>query len=684
MPPQLPQNKPAKSTLSSFLRRPPPAPPPSSELTSDPFVPLPPSSIRHSPAPAPRVLAVEIPLSILRPIAFRVFTKKHNLTLKSDALALLCQFVGRKCGADWRDSGAGEKLLDEIARRWKRAEAAGKILVDGGDSLKSVLKSFDVPTAANSPALSRTNSNLSAMELAGDIPSSMLMAGGTGDVEMSMPEEARDEIEDNVDPNDFLKIVDAFEMPKTVYNVSKKMFERGQKPSFFPPPSAKTALFRARYNTLYSRLQRNESFLAPTYSKSAPSGAPKSHYKLTPISALLGRAGQNFMLFGMLGHSPSGHLSLYDPTGEIALDMSLAQLLPHADANWVCPGMFMVLDGVYEEDGRFTVFTLLSPPPERREQSADVFGHVDFLGNGVSLDMSHLTHGGPQGRTMRRIEEALSHVRWVAVGELHLDVPRTLEALRHLFTRYSSDPPLVFILAGSFSSIPVTPGDAPSVRVYKENFDALASLLADFPSICAQSTLLFVPGDNDPWASTFSGGSASAWPRKGVPEVFLNRVKRVVSDVRCASNPCRLGYFTSEVVVCRDDVAGRFQRSAIRFSKARSAEEMDLDGHDTPPPVVDTDTKLVRKLVKTLLDQGTLSPFPLSKRPVLWDFAAHALALYPLPTALFLIEPNIHPFAVTYESCHVMNPGRFLVRHRASWVEYAPAERKGVVFEEGF
>jgi DNA polymerase epsilon subunit 2 len=223
MPP--PPQPPQKNSLTSFLRRAPVAPGPSSELTSDPFVPLPPSSSIRS--AAPRVLAVEIPISILRPIAFRVFTKKHNLTLKSDALALLCQFVGRKCGAEWRDTGAGEKLLDEVARRWKRTEAAGKILVDGGEALKTVLKSLDVPSAASSPALSRSNSNLAAMELGADIPSSMLMGGGTGgDVEMSMADEERDEIEDKVDPREFLKIVDAFEMPKTVYNPGKKMFER--------------------------------------------------------------------------------------------------------------------------------------------------------------------------------------------------------------------------------------------------------------------------------------------------------------------------------------------------------------------------------------------------------------------------------------------------------------------------
>ncbi|KAF8537935.1 DNA polymerase alpha/epsilon subunit B-domain-containing protein [Trichophaea hybrida] len=687
MPPPEPRSK-NKTSLTTFLRRAPNPPSSSSLLTSDPFEPLPRSStpIRASPAPPPCVLAVEIPPSTLRPIAFRVFTKKHNLTLKSDALTLLCQFVGRRCGAEWRDSGVGEKLLDEVARRWKRSEAAGKILVDGGDVLKGVLKGMDVPTggATDRSPLSRSNSSL-GLDMAGDIPSSMLM-GGREDVDM--PEAERDEIEEKVDPMEYFKIVDAFEQPKMVYNSSKKLFERGPKPSLFPPPTAKTALFRSRYNLVHSRLLRNDTFLAPTYSKSSNS-KPKSYHKLTPISALLGRAGQNFLLFGMLQHSPSGTLSLYDPTGEITLDTSLTQPLPDANANWFCPGMFTILDGVYEEDGRFTVYTALSPPPERREVSAEVYGHVDFLGNGVNLDMSTPSAGGQQGRVMRKVETALTHIRWVAVGEIALDTPRMLEALRHLFEHYSDNPPMLFILSGNFSSIPVAPGDDNAIRAYKENFDALASLLSEFPSICQDTTFLFVPGDNDPWASTFSGGSATCWPRRGVPEVFLNRVKRVAKHVKCTSSPCRLGYFTSEVVVCRDEIVGRIQRSAIRFSKPRDDEDMmDVDAgtgaeKEKETPEVDDDTKLARKLVKTLLDQGYLSPFPGNKRPVLWDFA-YTLGLYPLPSALLLIEPFAQPFTVTYEGCHVMNPGRFVVRRKARWVEYAPAERKGTVVEEAF
>jgi DNA polymerase epsilon subunit 2 len=90
--------------------------------SSDPFKPLPPSLLNIHPrqvSPA-TFIPVQIELSHFRPIAFRIFTKKHNLTLKSDALAILAEHVGRKCGSEWRV--LGEPLLDEIARAWARAE----------------------------------------------------------------------------------------------------------------------------------------------------------------------------------------------------------------------------------------------------------------------------------------------------------------------------------------------------------------------------------------------------------------------------------------------------------------------------------------------------------------------------------------------------------------------------------
>jgi DNA polymerase epsilon subunit 2 len=64
------------------------------------------------------------------------------------------------------------------------------------------------------------------------------------------------------------------------------------------------------------------------------------------------------------------------------------------------------------------------------------------------------------------------------------------------------------------------------------------------------------------------------------------------------------------------------------------------------------------QLVQTILDQVHLSPLPLTTQPTLWEYD-HALRLYPMPTALILAD-KYERYELTYEGCHVFNPGRFV------------------------
>lgn len=105
-------------------------------------------------------------------------------------------------------------------------------------------------------------------------------------------------------------------------------------------------------------------------------------------------------------------------------------------------------------------------------------------------------------------------------------------------------------------------------------------------------------------------------------------------------------------------------------------------------------------MVQTVLDQCHLSPLPLSVRPTLWDYD-HALRLYPMPTAVRSIfhtppttwlpadtPPHLHRhprqliladkyerYEMTYEGCHVFNPGRF-VGDAFEWSTYYPATQR--------
>lgn len=546
------------------------------------------------------------------------------------------------------------------------------------------------------------------------------------------------------------------------------------KPSLFPDPSHKTDLFRQRYHLVHQRILRNETFQAPTFSaaRSATlnrtgSLAVSGTNTITPIANLLGRSGSTHLLLGMITVSPTGTLALSDLTGTISLDLQHARPIPE-DGTYFAPGMIVLVDGSYEENygdptagststlggtggiggtigGKFIGFSVGHPPCERRSATlggADevekngvggpAFGWTDFLGVG-----SERATGSRMNRIASKLLTSDKAHNIVIASDLHLDNPSTLSALRTLLRTYTptttdAQPvyPLAIVLMGNFSSkasLAGVPG-AGSIE-YKEHFDALASVLSEFPQILAHTSLVFVPGDNDAWPSAFSAGAATPLPRKPVPELFTNRIRRAVreantevwgtgkksgkeGEVIWTSNPSRLTWFgvKGEMAILRDDVMGRLHRTSIRFKKleAEGDEDVDMEEQDntmdidapptqlepTPAPKdqtqqqIDTDTLTARAITRTLLSQSHLSPFPLSVRPLHWDFA-HTLNLYPLPTSVVIADSEAPAFVVKYCGCTVMNPGsidgsdgRRGREGRARWVEFDVRNNIGVVRTE--
>jgi DNA polymerase epsilon subunit 2 len=478
------------------------------------------------------------------------------------------------------------------------------------------------------------------------------------------------------------------------------------------------------------------------------------------------------MLLGLLTISPTGTLAINDLTGSIALDLTHAKPIPE-DGAWFAPGMIVLVDGTYEEEdnnaggglggvggvggtigGKFIGFFIGGPPCERRSVTLGVsgtngegdvtagggFGWVDFLGVGseraVGSKMRKLEHrliGRPTGD-----EELGGRGRMVVIGEVNLDQPRTLQALKKLLGLYAAEPeedtPMTFVLMGNFVQHAIMARGASGGSIeYKEYFDALASTLSDYPTLLKSATFIFVPGDNDGWTSSFSAGAATPLPRKGVPEIFTSRIKRAFATSNAeaekergrktngeaiwTSNPSRLSLFgpTHEILLLRDNMSGRLRRTAIKFSSSKPIEEdEDIEMQNTPASesesdpaemVLDADVQAAeshvaeatedtlssdlhaaRKLVKTILDQGYLSPFGMATRPVLWDFAS-SLQVYPLPTAMVLADTEAPAFCVTYEGCHVMNPGSVVApgrREVAKWVEYDIRNKVGKVREAKF
>lgn len=129
--------------------------------------------------------------------------------------------------------------------------------------------------------------------------------------------------------------------------------------------------------------------------------------------------------------------------------------------------------------------------------------------------------------------------------------------------------PLAFVLMGSFISTPF-PANGYSTT-YKAHWDALADVLSHFPKLTSNCTFVFIPGPNDPWTT-----SPTCLPRKGIPDAFTNRVRRLCKDVRFVSNPCRLGYFTQEICCFRGDIAESLVRNRV-VVKSEASFDSSLD-----------------------------------------------------------------------------------------------------------
>jgi len=221
----LPQ-RPVAKTPFKLPPQPIPSSSPAFETPLHPIRPAIPNNKQDSHRPAP-ILPILLPPAILRPIAFRTFTKKHNLTLTSAALQALSAFIGKHCGSGWREEGLAELVLEEIARAWKRSES--KVIVDGeGNTLANILKQLEGSMSGGKIIIGRSGSSLSRQTSL--VGGESFGEGGLLQREDSFGMSAlgveEDEESEERDPRSWLKVVGAFETPRMMYNPSRNHFEK--------------------------------------------------------------------------------------------------------------------------------------------------------------------------------------------------------------------------------------------------------------------------------------------------------------------------------------------------------------------------------------------------------------------------------------------------------------------------
>ncbi|PBL02412.1 epsilon DNA polymerase [Armillaria gallica] len=440
---------------------------------------------------------------------------------------------------------------------------------------------------------------------------------------------------DTIDPEGHLFVIDAFEMPLWHWSVERGTFERVNTPlTVSASPESRVSAVRDRLHIIKQCVLRNEHFAPSTL----PSGDHDRLVTLKSTKQLLGRAGERFLILGMLTHSKEGKLCIEDADGSVELDFSK---LDEPGEGLFTEGCFALVEGEYTEDATLEIIAIGQPPCEPREMARSIYGHIDFMGKGATSLLE-------DGQFAIRIRDELPDLHFFFLSDVWLDHPQTLPGLQKMFDNCieNSFIPKVIVLCGNFSSQSISHGNSRDIQRYQDNFDALADLIASYPSMTRTTHFVFVPGPRD-----ITGNSVL--PRRPLVSSFVSRLKSKIPKVHFATNPCRIKFFNQEIVIFREDCMSKMLRNVVGVKPDARSDD------------------LKRFLVQSILDQGHLSPLINNVQPILSDFD-HSLRLYPLPTALILAD-KYDRYKVTYTGCHVFNPGSF-VGNSFVFSTYKPAE----------
>lgn len=420
-------------------------------------------------------------------------------------------------------------------------------------------------------------------------------------------------------------VVDAFTVPRVRYDsIHKRLVDdSSSQQTLQPTAEAKIKMYQGRFSLLYQRLRRNSRF-APLNAVQATL-PNQMHAQLTELNGLKGIVGQRCIVMGLICSQEDGTFALEDEAGTVPIDLTGAR----AAAGLVTENCVVVAEGVMGLDGVFRVSVLAFPSCETRAQLPATAQKLNFF-------------GGPPLTTEVEVRLELEQTdheedRIVFLANVWLDRSETFEALHTLLSGFQDAEmiPAMIVMMGNFSAAATSnAADADYVGL-REGFTQLARLIDTYSTIKANSRFVFVPGPNDP-------GLGHLLPQPALPTYFTSELQAVLPNAVFSTNPCRIRYFTREIVVFRYDLLKQMRRRCL------------------VPPAVDDDVPelLFNELALTVLQQSTLCPLPQAVQPVHW---AHeqALHVYPLPHAVVLADASAPQSSSSFihEGCRVMNPG---------------------------
>ncbi|PWU84361.1 putative DNA polymerase epsilon subunit B [Trypanosoma cruzi] len=317
---------------------------------------------------------------------------------------------------------------------------------------------------------------------------------------------------------------------------------------------------------------------------------------------------------------------------------------------FVGDGFFVLVRGQWS-GGVLVVVSIELPPAERREDTLrDIGSDYDLFGyRPTDMAAAHLR----EKNSLQAVIIVMSHV--------HLDQTSTVNKLVCFFKEMQNRTEselmnTTLVMVGDFSSLTIhyddishLPDPFEGSNRYKLLMDTLAMVITTHaPSVAQHTQVVLVPGSND------VTGLLGVLPQPPIVSVFTRTLQARLKKVFFAPNPCRLRFFTHEIVVTRRDFFRSLQGSGRAFNRS----------------VVETPNSIscFESVAKTILDEAHLAPEV--KEGILWK-ADGALSLLALPHLLVLCD-STEQWECTYKGARVVNPGSFSLASTFLW--YTPAD----------
>lgn len=421
-------------------------------------------------------------------------------------------------------------------------------------------------------------------------------------------------------------VIDAFKIPRYVYNLQSKKFESDKKPrSMLADSTMQFGYLQQRYNMLYQKTIRHELFSPSILQK--PSGHEVKKFKLLNVENLLASTEvKEAVVLGQLNEIIEGKLFIEDPTGFVEVDLTSARY----HSGFFCEGMFVLAEGTYA-DKVLKVDGLGFPPAEPASSSRAFFGTSNSWGGPSEKLLKYSV-------ALQEVERTNTEATMVFLSDVQLDIPEVLVKLRKLFVGYDSCPPVCIVLMGPFSTTGFNLYDL--VPLFKQ----LAEAANGCDQLKKETDLILVPHIHDPIAS-------GILPRPSIPPALCADLLKAWPRTKLMSNPCRLQYCSQQILIFRMDLLARMGRNTIHFP-----DKQNIDSH----------------FARTLICQGHLTPFGKFKNPIYWDYDT-SLWLYPLPD-LVVIGDNCQSFNTTQHGCTILNTGSF-PKSKYSFKMYIPSSK---------